>query len=421
MLLEGTIMDSQVIIQTGNWKIKVILGLGGLVTIIILAFMYRLELGLILLACGGIAVTRLGFWVKHKLVLEKLQERQIIAQTKAIEIETIRAHWQARQEQALAQKMAYDALFVERRAGTFAVGNIPFGFYPSAPASAQLATAPALALPAGNLDFYKVMSNPEQVYAIVGPQRIGKSILAQHLAQHLTRAGWTCLVIGTKARQGEWAGCKRFIGNEQVLSALGSVLAETVDRLAVNRTIPPLAVFLDDWLNSVAIDGKLAEQFFLESATRMLTAGIVPYFLLQSDSKTDWGTKHGATLKNNFVHLLLTAPRENGELNRDKLRGVVVYPGEKTQHGVSLPAGLLALGDDQPDLELAEPLAADAGAESAEAGAGPAFDLAERVLTVFDSGAATSPTAVCTKIYGWKNQERVAAVAQILRDHNRLG
>lgn len=398
-------MDSQIIIQTGAWRVKVLLGLGGLVTIIILAFLYRVEVGLIILTCGGVAAVRLGFWVKHNLTKEKLIERQIVAQTESIEIETVKVRWQAKQEEALAQKMAYDALFVERKAGTFAVGNIPFAFYPSATASASLATNTPLALPAGLLDFYKVMSNPEQVYALVGPQRVGKSILAQHLAQRLTRQGITCLVIGTKARQGEWAGCKRYIGNEQVISTLASVLAETVNRLTTNRTSPPLAVFLDDWLNSVALDGKLAEQFFLESATRMLTAGIVPYFLLQSDSKTDWGTKHGATLKNNFTHLLLTAPRENGELNRNKLRGCVQYPGDKAQYEVSLPAGMPALGDDQPSIELAEPMPVEPTEQES------------KVLEMFDAGESQSE--IMRQVYGDRGGKQNQLINEILTKYGR--
>lgn len=348
-------MDSQIVIQTGSWKVKVILGLGGLVTLVILAFLYRFEVGLILLALGSVGAIRLGFWAANKHMLERLQQRQLIAQTEAIELETSLSRWRVKQEQAIAQKMAYDALFIERKAGTFVIGNVPFSFYPTATASAQLATTPALALPSGSLDYFQVMSDPQQAYAIVGPQRIGKSILAQHLAQYLARAGMVCVVVGTKAQPGEWLNCKRFIGNEVVPGALQSLLAEVKRRTEQSVNTPKLAVFLDDWLNTVALDPALAEAFFLEAATRILTAGIVPYFLLQSDSKTDWGTKHGAQLKNNFVHLLLSAPRDNGRLNYNQLRGTVIYPGEKTQHTVSLPGGLPTFGDGEPDLELAAP------------------------------------------------------------------
>lgn len=393
-------MDSQIVIVTGQWKIKVILGLGGLVTIIILAFLYRVEVGLILLALGGIVAARLGFWAKHQYTLEKLQHRQLTAQTENIELETSLSRWRVKQEQAIAQKMAYDALFIERKAGTFVIGNVPFSFYPTATASAQLATPPALALPSGNLDYFTAMSDSMQAYAIVGPQRVGKSILAQHLAQHLAKLGRTCIVIGTKAQPGEWLDCRRFIGNEHVPGALASILAETAHRLADNRTSPKLAVFLDDWLNTVALDSDLAEAFFLEAATRMLSAGMVPYFLLQSDSKADWGTKHGAQLKNNFVHLVLTAPRENGQLNHSRLKGIVIYPGDKAQYGVSLPVGLPTFGDGQPTIELAEPAEVQPTEQE------------QTVLTLHAAGESFNE--ICRQVYGSAGGKQIQLIKEIL-------
>lgn len=398
-------MDSKITIQTGVWKVKVILGLGGLITLIILAFLYRLEIGLILLVTGAIVAIRLGFWAKNKHTLEKLQQRQLITQTRAIELDTTMSQWRVEQEKAIAQKMAYDALFIERKAGTFVIGNLPYSFYPSASASKELAITQALALPAPALDYFEVMSDDKQAYAVVGPQRIGKSILAQHLAQHLARSGRICLVIGTKANPGEWLHCRRFIGNEAVPGALSSVLAETTQRLQVNRTQPPLCLFLDDWLNTVALDSDLAEQFFLEAATRMLTAGIVPYFLLQSDSKADWGTKHGAQLKNNFVHLILTAPRENGRLNHDKLRGVVIYPGEKEQHAVRLPKGLPMFGDAQPDITLAQPEAPTPNEQE------------QRILELHGSGASLNEIA--RQVYGGIGGKQNQLIQQVIDKFNQ--
>lgn len=206
-----------------------------------------------------------------------------------------------------------------------------------------------LSAPSGP-DFFTALSDPFQAYAIIGPQRIGKSSLAQRLAQHLARQGRICIAIGTKAEPGEWAGCRRFIGNEAVLSALDHLLLEEVRRLSVNCKTPPLAVFLDDWINSTVLDAELCERFFIEASTRFLTAGIVPYFLLQSDSKADWGTRHGATLKNNFVHLMLSAPRVNGQLDHSQLKGEIVYPGDKERHPVRLPQYQRTVA---PDLVLA--------------------------------------------------------------------
>lgn len=398
--------DTRVVIQTGNWKIKIVLGLAGLVTIVILAFLYRLEIGLVILACGSVGAIRLILWAKNQYTLEKLQQRQLSAQTRQIELDASLSHWRVQQEKAQAQKMAYDALFIERKAGTFVIGNLPFAFYPSAAASRELAASQPLALPAPALDFFQVMSDPLQAYAIVGTQRIGKSILAQHLAQYLTTKGLGCMVIATKAQPGEWLNCKRFVGNEAVPLALSSLMAEIKQRIEASANTPKLAVFLDDWLNTVALDSDLAEQFFLEAATRILTAGIVPYFLLQSDSKADWGTKHGAQLKNNFVHLLLNAPRLGGQLDHSRLKGVIIYPGEKVQHNVTLPAGLPMLGESEPALELAAP--SDPEPTEQE----------QQILDLHQAGKSSA--AICEAVWGYKSSKRYPEIEAVLTRFGRV-
>lgn len=396
--------DTQVVIQTGNWKVKVILGLGGLLTIIILAFMYRVEIGIVILTLGAVGAIRLGFWAKNKYTLEKLEQRQLTAQTTAIELETRLTYWRMRQEEAIAKKMAHESLFVETKSGTFALTNVQYNFYPSATASAQLASAPP-ALPAPALDYFTAMSDPLQAYAIVGAQRVGKSILAQHLTQHLTGLGRVCIVIGTKAEKSEWLNCKRFIGNDEVPPALGRLLAELSSRLADNRKTPIICTFLDDWINSTVLDGNLAEQFFVEASTRFLSAGIVPYFLLQSDSKADWGTKHGATLKNNFVHLLLTAPRVNGQLDHNRLMGAIMYPGDKEQHPVNLPKGLPMFGDSEPAIELAALLEPEP------------TEHEQQILDLYDSGESVS--AIAAAVYGYKGGPQSAKVKSILDKFGR--
>lgn len=384
--------DTQVIIKSDGWKIKIALGLGGLTALVILAFLYRFEVGLILLVCGGVAATRLVFWAKHKHTVGKLHERQLKAQTRQLELEADKQHWEVEQQKAIAAKLVVAQYFVETKSGVFVAGDLPFKFYPSVTASRELATNQPLALPAPSLDFFEVMSDPHQAYAIVGTQRIGKSIKAQHLAQFLTTKDCLCIVVGTKANKGEWLNCKRFIGNERVIMGLSRLLAETKYRIENGINSPRIAVFLDDWLNSVALDPTLAEQFFLEAATRILTAGIVPYFLLQSDSKADWGTKHGAQLKNNFVHLLLNAPRENGRLNYDRLRATIIYPGEKQCHNVILPAGLPLMGDSEISVELAWPETTQPSEQD------------YKIFELHTSGK--SHAAICETIWGYKSSNK---------------
>jgi hypothetical protein len=213
--------------------------------------------------------------------------------------------------------------------------------------------------------------------------------------------------VGTKARPGEWNGCKRFIGNEAIPTALNSILAETVERLATNRTTPPLCVFLDDWLNSCALDPDIAEAFFVEAATRMLTAGIVPYFLLQSDSKADYGTKKGAQLKNNFVHLYLVAPRDTaGNLERAQLKGWLIYAGDRNPHGVNLPTGMPMFGDAEPEIDLA-----------ASAPARPT-EQEQNILNRFDNGESES--AIAAAVFGSKGGPQNAKVRNVLIKFGRV-
>ena len=107
-------MDSQIIIKTETWRAKVALGLGGLVVIVILAFLYRLEVGIILLAAGGIASIRLAFWAKNQHTLGKLHARQLAAQTRAVELEADNAYWLCQQERAKANRLAMEQYIIRR-------------------------------------------------------------------------------------------------------------------------------------------------------------------------------------------------------------------------------------------------------------------------------------------------------------------
>jgi hypothetical protein len=246
-------------------------------------------------------------------------------------------------------------------------------------------------LPAPSLDFYEVLSDPLQAYAVIGPQRIGKSVLIQQLTAHFVRQNQRVVVIGTKAGPSEWAGCERYIGgpdDASVPDALEMVYQEAEQRIKANINWPLTAVILDDWLNTSEVWPEIAERFFVEAATRMLTAGIVPYFILQSDSKSDWGIKHGAQLKNNFTHVWLRAPRQNGRINHAELKVSVIYPGEKTPHAIRLPYGAPV-----PAMEVLSPQEA-------------------RVLEMLDGGS--SVTAIAKAVFGGDGGNQLGRVREII-------
>jgi len=250
-------------------------------------------------------------------------------------------------------------------------------------------------LPSPQLDFFTALSDPLQAYAIIGPQRIGKSVLLQQLAHRLADYGQRCIVIGTKAEPHEWPGCERFIGGPSdsiVPDALLRIYSEAEERIRQNVKAPLVAVVLDDWLNTAEIWPVEAERFFVEAATRMLTAGYVPYFVLQSDSKSDWGIKHGAQLKNNFTHLFLTAPRASGRIDYNRLKCFIIYPGDKEQHQVRLPFAAAPL--------LPEPVILRPGQQE------------QQIITLYEAG--TSMNEIARQVYGHIGGNQNKAIKEIL-------
>lgn len=339
-------MQSEIRVRNGSFKLYLSLGICAAGLIAFLAVWFSFQFGIILLGIGGVTVLAGGVGIYGRVlgIQDGRKLKQLEIRDKELDIEI---------KEAMATKarlMAGIAIFSKNERALLSAGS-DMRLIEAVAGGTGEAIQP-LVLPEPELDFYQTMSDPLQAYAIVAGQRVGKSNQAQHLAQYLTRNGVICLVIGTKADTGEWAGCKRYIGNEEAVNGLAGILDETRARLAEGRRIPQLAVFADDWINTTVLAPQLAEEFFIEASTRMLTAGIVPYFLLQSDSKNDWGIKHGAQLKNNFVHLGLFAPRENGRLNHNRLRAWVIYPGEKIDRPVTPVMGLPTLGDSEPDYEL---------------------------------------------------------------------
>lgn len=342
-------MPSEVRLKTqAGFKLYLSIGLCAVILVIFVSVWFAAEISFILYSVGGVMAVTGGVSVVARVFA--IRHNREMAQ-----IALSRERQQLRREIAEADKaelLARIVLFSRNERALLTPGS---DMKLIEALASPGATLQPVALPAPALDFYAAMSDPLQAYAVIGPQRVGKSIMLQHLTQHLTRQGRTCLIIGTKAKPGEWVNCRRYIGNADTQSALDSIIAEVGKRIPANINTPPLCVVLDDWLNTVALNPDLAEAFFVDAATRMLTAGIVPYFLLQSDSKTDWGTRHGAQLKNNFTHLILKAPRIDGQLDHRSLQGVMIYPGEKEQHPVRLPPGLPMFGDGQPVVDLPAP------------------------------------------------------------------
>ena len=331
--------DSVVVVKTGGATVKIALGIVGIIAVIIIAFLYRAEFGLIMMGAGVVATWRGLVWVN--------QTRLASANRKRLEAAQIAlAEQRVEQERNKAAALAFAGMFHQTNVGVFRLTETGIAYYPATATErnrqAQLPAVCGVRDEAQRpVDFYRVMTDPKAAYAILAAQRVGKSYTAMHLTDALPGIN---LVIGVKMEKGEWPNCRQYIGFEAAGYALQMLVEEVRSRHRTGIREPRINVILDDWINQAALFGDLAEQFFLHAATDMLSAGIVPYFLLQSDSKSDWGTKHGAQLKNNFTKLFLKPHRVAGEVDPTKTRGEIIFPGEKEGYPVVLPVGKPQLG-----------------------------------------------------------------------------
>lgn len=347
--------DTTVIVRQGGTTVKIALGIVGIAAVVIIAFLYQTEFGLVMLGLGGVAVWRGIVWVNNTRLSDNNRK---LLETVKVQLAQRKADLLAErvaQEQQKTAAMAFAGLFHQTNVGVFRLmENGSIAYYPATVTERnRQMQLPAKAgeAPVQPLDFYRVMTDGKAAYAVIGAQRVGKSYVAMRLTEVLPG---NTLIIGVKMEDGEWPNCRQYIGLDAAEYALELLVEEVKKRhnpTGKYRT-PRLNVFLDDWINLAAILGETAEEFFVHAATDMLSAGIVPYFLLQSDSKTDWGTKHGAQLKNNFTKLFLTPYREAGKIDPTKTRGRVEFPGEKESYPVNLPGGLPELGPSKYPVSL---------------------------------------------------------------------
>lgn len=236
--------DSAVIIQADDWKVKVYLGLGGLTALVILAFVYRIEAGIVALAIGLAAAARVALVGYHRHKMAGFERRKLEAETAKLEAEALQA-----------RAAAY---FVDTNAGTFQLDGIQVArFYPSASASKLLADLPApplLALPEPArlrrlLDVY-----PELVHLlVVGPSGAGKTTVLSWLidsapgsAQIVTIDPHGAFNVWP-ARAGQPIGIGRNWG--EIDRALAGLVEQMNRRYSGQEPITPeIYIFCDEWL-----------------------------------------------------------------------------------------------------------------------------------------------------------------------------
>lgn len=208
--------------------------------------------------------------------------------------------------------------------------------------------------PPQKLDFYRVMMQPGQVYAIIAGQQVGKTHTAITIANEWIQRGFKPLVVGPKWDIGEWPGCE-LIGGKEDFTAVSAGL-ERVRQIAKDRHESDRGhkehryqpIFLDDW-TLVRAKCDNASDMILEASTFYASVNLLLYFIIHTDTAHAWGVgKEGAALKNNFVKLFLQPQYNNyGEVVRTRTRSYIVFPAQTTEREIELPGASIA-----PDLVL---------------------------------------------------------------------
>lgn len=263
--------DTAIVIENDSWKVKVYLGLGGLVTLVILGFLYRFEAGIIALAIGLATAGRVAFVAYHAHKLAGYERRRLEAETSKAESEAVQARARTH--------------FVEVNSGTFVLDGISVqAFYPAVNASKLLADIPQLALPAPaeaaprfrrlvDLDFVHLL--------VVGPSGSGKSTVLCHLIDN--EPGSTAVVVlDPHAGFNLWPSRgDNIIGSGRDYQAINLELSALQDRM--NRryngqegTSQRILIVCDEWL-SVRDKCSDAEEFFntLGSESRKVNMSLV--------------------------------------------------------------------------------------------------------------------------------------------------
>lgn len=238
--------DTAIVIENDSWKVKVYLGLGGLVTLVILGFLYRFEAGVIAVAIGLATAGRVAFVAYHAHKLAGYERRRLEAETSKAESEAVQARARTH--------------FVEVNSGTFVLDGISVqAFYPAVNASKLLADIPQLTLPApaeaaprlrrlADLDFVHLL--------IVGPSGSGKSTVLCHLIDN--EPGSTAvIVLDPHSRFNTWpARADRIIGDGRNYEAINQELISLIAQMdrrynGLESTSQRILVVCDEWLSVV--------------------------------------------------------------------------------------------------------------------------------------------------------------------------
>lgn len=387
---QGAMMESDIKIQTPNWRGHLTLGLFGAVVIIGLGLMFPGPVGLILFSIAGVVIMMGLLWAASQAA--RLYYAVRMSQ-QALRLETYKA------DRAEAERFVLSFNRTERIL-------LPDGANVRLIEAMADSAAAALAGEVGGFDLATVFMQPLQVYAIIGAQQTGKTFQARHLAALWIERGMVPLVIGPKWDRGEWGGCELRGGRGDYGAVEAGI--EAVRREALRRhgddsrghkehALKP--VFFDDW--TAIVEGcESSRALIFEAATLFASVNIVLYFIIHADTSAAWGVdRKGAALKDGFVKLFILPEYDQaGNVLRYKTRGLVRLPS-----GEERPAALFA--GSLPAQGAALVIEAEAQGPSAE----------EQAVLDLWAGGERSMREITTQVWGKHGTFYNQKVVQILR------
>lgn len=394
---KGQQFDTAVIIQADDWKVKVYLGLGGLIALVILGFMYKVEAGIIALVIGFAVAGRIVLVAYHRHQLAGYERRKLEAETAKLEAEAIQA-----------RAAAY---FVETNSGVFQLAGIVVErFYPAVSASkmfAELPEAPALALPEParlrrllDVDFIHLL--------VVGPSGAGKTTALCHLIDNAP-AGSIIYALDPHAQFNEWpTRVGQVIGDGRNYGEIDKALLDLIGLMdrrykGVEPITQKVLIVADEWL-SILDKCPNAELFFTTIGTEARKVNMS--LIISSISATVDDLAVSAAIRDNLAQLTLSRTlkeRNQGELkwSRKDIE-LVELPGPYRPAWQRSPLAAPA----PPPAEF-EPVGWDAGPVA------PSPDPVElEVFNLYQAGK--SYREISRQIYGNIGGRQVAEIKEIL-------
>src|SRR3990172_5429418 len=252
--------DSTILVKGEGWKVKVAIGLGGLAVIVILAFLYRIEVGLIVLTIGSAIGARVWVWAIHAHKLAEFERRRLEAEVRRLEFE--------------ADKARIARHFLETNSGVFHLDHPTETisvrqFDPAVSASRALAELSPL-LPEPEPPVKRLLDIVWPHILILGPTGSGKTTVANHL---IDNAEYDAIIyaLDPHATQNRlkglpWSPRAQVIGDGRewadvdvmLVSLLGEMDSRFKSGLAASQ---PIYIANDEWL-AVLKNCPHAKEFF---------------------------------------------------------------------------------------------------------------------------------------------------------------